>query len=57
MGSDQARTGCWDRQGDSGATALEYAMLASLVAVVIAGAVTLFGAAVVGLFASMPAGL
>ncbi len=42
---------------DDGATAVEYAIMASLIAVVIAGSVTLLGTSVAGLFASMPAGL
>jgi len=43
-------------RGDHGATGIEYALMASLVAVVIAGAVTVFGMTVQGLFA-MPGGL
>jgi len=42
---------------DEGATAIEYALIASLIAVVISGAVTLVGTAVVGMFAGVPAGL
>ena len=42
---------------DSGATAVEYAIVASLIAVTITGAVTLLGQSVVALFASMPPGL
>ena len=42
---------------DDGVTAVEYTIMASLIAVVIAGSVTLLGTSVAGLFASMPAGL
>ena len=45
------------RTTDEGATAVEYALIASLIAVVIVGAVTLLGQAVAGLFATVPAGL
>jgi pilus assembly protein Flp/PilA len=37
-------------KSEKGATALEYALMASLIAVVIVGAVTAFGLAVEGLF-------
>lgn len=57
MSREQRPQACWGDQHEAGATAIEYALMASLVAVVITAAVTLFGAAVVGLFASMPAGL
>jgi len=40
--------------GDEGATAVEYALIASLIALVIIGAVTLLGQAVAGLFAVPP---
>jgi Flp pilus assembly pilin Flp len=42
--------------GDRGATAAEYALIASLIAVVIVGAVTALGLAVAGLFV-FPVGL
>lgn len=38
---------------DSGATAVEYALMASLITVVIAGSVFTFGQAVVGMFAAL----
>jgi Flp pilus assembly pilin Flp len=44
-------------QSDDGATAVEYALMVSLIATVIVGAVTLLGSGVAGLFAAMPAGL
>lgn len=57
--SNDPTSGCSSARSSSelGATAIEYAIMASLVAVAIAGAVTLLGTAVVGLFASMPVGL
>jgi Flp pilus assembly pilin Flp len=42
---------------DEGATAVEYALLVSCIATVIVTAVTLLGAAVAGLFASVPPGV
>ena len=42
----------WAKRRDAGATAVEYALLSSLIAVVIVGAVTAFGQSVLGLFAS-----
>ena len=44
-------------RNELGATAIEYALMASLVAVATVGTVTLLGTAVIGLFSSMPAGL
>jgi pilus assembly protein Flp/PilA len=44
------------RQGDHGATAAEYALVAGLIAVVIVAAVTVFGRKVSGLFL-VPAGV
>jgi pilus assembly protein Flp/PilA len=38
------------RRDDSGATAVEYGLLVGLIAVVIIGAVTLFGAKIAGIF-------
>jgi Flp pilus assembly pilin Flp len=38
---------------DSGATAVEYALMASLITVAIAGTVFTFGQAVVGMFAAL----
>jgi pilus assembly protein Flp/PilA len=47
-----------DLWGDElGATAVEYALLAALIAVVIAGAVGALGTALRGLFALVPPGL
>jgi Flp pilus assembly pilin Flp len=43
--------------GDSGATAVEYALMVGFIAVVIAAGVTAFGLGVQSLFASVPAGL
>lgn len=42
---------------EEGATAVEYAIMASLIAVVIAGAVAALGTSLVGIFTSMAAGL
>jgi Flp pilus assembly pilin Flp len=42
---------------DNGATSVEYALMVSLIATVVLGAVTVLGLAVNGLFASVPAGL
>ena len=42
---------------DRGATAVEYALVTSLVAAVIIGAVTAYGQAVLALFQLVPAGL
>lgn len=42
---------------DAGATAVEYAIMAGFIAVVIAGSVALFGQAVLGLFQRMPVGV
>ena len=39
-----------ERRQDSGATAVEYALMTGLIAAVIAGVVTLFGQAVLNLF-------
>jgi pilus assembly protein Flp/PilA len=44
-------------RGDRGATAVEYALIVGLVAMVIVGSVTVFGMAVSGLFTSVPPGL
>lgn len=44
----------WD---DQGATAVEYSLMAGLIAAVIVGAVTLFGLNVLGLFNTLPPGL
>jgi pilus assembly protein Flp/PilA len=44
------------RLGERGATAVEYGLMVALIAVVIVGAVTLFGQAVKGLF-FIPAGV
>lgn len=44
-------------RNEDGATAVEYALMASLIAVVIIGSVTAFGLGVQGLFASVPPGL
>lgn len=45
---DRGRLG--SRRGDHGATALEYALMVGLIAVVIVASVTLFGVNVSGLF-------
>ncbi len=45
-----------ETHNDRGATAVEYAIMASLIAVVIAGTVFLLGQAVLGLFNELPAG-
>ncbi len=45
------------RRDDRGATAVEYALMVGLVAVLIAGSVTVFGIAVSGLFTRVPPGL
>lgn len=42
---------------DDGATAVEYALMAGFIAVVIVVSVTAFGLGVQGLFAMVPAGL
>jgi pilus assembly protein Flp/PilA len=42
---------------DEGATAVEYSLMVGLIAAVIAGAVTLFGLNVLGLFNTLPPGL
>jgi pilus assembly protein Flp/PilA len=41
-------------RAEKGATAVEYALMATLIAVAIVGAVTIFGNAVVALFNSVP---
>jgi Flp pilus assembly pilin Flp len=43
-----------DLRGDSGATAVEYAIMVSLIALVIVGAVTYFGESVTALFELIP---
>ena len=40
----------WTRHNEAGATAVEYALMSSLIALVIIGAVTAFGQSVLGLF-------
>jgi pilus assembly protein Flp/PilA len=45
---DRGRPG--NRRGDRGATSVEYALMAGLIAVVIVAAVTIFGRNVIGLF-------
>jgi pilus assembly protein Flp/PilA len=40
-------------RGDSGATAVEYALMVSLIAVVIAGSVFTFGQLVLGMFGAL----
>lgn len=45
------------RRDDQGATAVEYSLMAGLIAAVIVGAVTLFGLNVLGLFNTLPLGL
>lgn len=45
------------KHGDDGATAVEYAIMAGLIAVVIASSVGLFGQAVVRLFQQVPLGV
>ncbi len=42
---------------DSGATAVEYALMVSLIAIVIVAAVTLIGTTLTGMFSAMAAGL
>jgi Flp pilus assembly pilin Flp len=54
---DPSRLSCARSSSELGATAIEYAIMASVVAVTIFGAVTLLGTTVIGLFASMPVGL
>jgi Flp pilus assembly pilin Flp len=44
-----------ENQNDRGATAVEYAIMASLIAAVIAVTVFLVGQSVLGLFSSLPA--
>ncbi len=44
-------------KGDTGATAVEYAIMAGFIAVVIVGAVALFGQGVVSLFQQLPPGV
>ena len=48
-GCSRGRHGLFDR-GDRGATAVEYGLMASLIALVIVAAVTTFGRSVSGLF-------
>jgi pilus assembly protein Flp/PilA len=43
----------WARRDDRGVTSIEYALLASLIAVVISGAVALFGLSVNNLFSGI----
>lgn len=45
------------RRDDQGATAVEYSLMACLIAAVIVGAVTLFGLNVLGQFNTLPSGL
>lgn len=49
IGGPPSRHG-FHAHGDAGATAVEYGLMASLIALVIVGAVTLFGSSVRGLF-------
>jgi len=56
-GFRRGRSGLPSRQDDRGATAVEYNLMAGLVAAVIVGAVTLFGLDVLGLFNTLPTGL
>jgi Flp pilus assembly pilin Flp len=44
----------FDTRGDRGATAVEYAIMVSLIALVIVGVVVLFGQSVRGLFQLIP---
>ena len=44
------------REDEDGATAVEYALMVGMIAIVIVGAVALFGGAVSGLF-TIPAGV
>lgn len=48
--SELVRGRLGSRRGDRGATALEYALMAGLIACVIVAAVTIFGRNVIGLF-------
>jgi pilus assembly protein Flp/PilA len=41
-------------EGERGATAVEYSIIASLIAAVVAGTVALLGTTVLGLFQSLP---
>ena len=56
-GFRRGRSGLPSRQDDRGATAVEYSLMAGLVAAVIVGAATLFGLDVLGLFNTLPTGL
>ena len=47
---------CRDDRSDEGATAVEYALMVGLIAIVIVSAVTLFGISVSNLF-TIPAGV
>ena len=47
----------FDRRGDEGATMVEYGLLVSLIAVVVAAGATTLGTAIKGLFATVSASL